>query len=158
MGGMLQLTELCTKTGERVMEVLHTKHPDARPLTAESLDTYPDRPPELVPIDITGNTVTEVAGQLYRGAGPGGSELVILQHWLLRFGAASRDLWLIVAELTEWLGNGRPLWAAYRAMMSGQLIALDKQPGVRPVGVGGTWRRLMAKCLIWVTGHEAKDA
>ena len=40
--------------------------------------------------------------------------------------------------------------------MSGRLIALDKQPGIRPVGVGETWRRLMAKCLLWVTGQEAK--
>ena len=42
--------------------------------------------------------------------------------------------------------------------MSGRLIALDKQPGIRPVGVGETWRRLMAKCLIKVTGPEAKAA
>ena len=42
--------------------------------------------------------------------------------------------------------------------MSGQLIALDKQPGIRPVGVGETWRRLMAKCLMQVTGQETKAA
>ena len=42
--------------------------------------------------------------------------------------------------------------------MSGRLIALDKQPGIRPVGVGKTWRRLMAKCLLKVAGPEAKSA
>ena len=42
--------------------------------------------------------------------------------------------------------------------MSGRLIALDKQPGIRPVGVGETWRRLMAKCLLKVDGPEAKSA
>ena len=42
--------------------------------------------------------------------------------------------------------------------MSGQLIALDKQPGIRPVGVGETWRCLMAKCLLKVAGSEAKTA
>ena len=42
--------------------------------------------------------------------------------------------------------------------MSSRLIALDKQPGIRPVVVGETWRRLMAKCLIRVTGQEEKSA
>ena len=42
--------------------------------------------------------------------------------------------------------------------MSGQRIALDNQPGIRLVGVGETWRRLMAKCLMQVTGPEVKAA
>ena len=42
--------------------------------------------------------------------------------------------------------------------MSSWLIALDKQPGIWPVIVGETWRRLMAKCLLKVAGPEAKTA
>ena len=38
------------------------------------------------------------------------------------------------------------------------MIALDKQPGVRPVRVGETWRRLMEKCLLWVTEKEDEAA
>ena len=55
-------------------------------------------------------------------------------------------------------GNWHPPCASYRALMSGRLIALDKQPGIRPVGVGETWRRLMAKCLLKVAGPQAKGA
>ena len=65
---------------------------------------------------------------------------------------------MIVTDFAEWLSNGRPPWDAYQAMMSGRLIALDNQSGVRPVGVGETWRRLMAKCLLRVTGQETKAA
>ena len=43
-------------------------------------------------------------------------------------------------------------------MMSGRLIALDKHPGIGPVGDGENWRRLMEKCLIRVVGQEAKAA
>ena len=71
-GGVLQPAELCNKTGERLMEVLCTKHSEAYPPTAASLDTYPDRPPEFVPVDITDDTVTEMAGRIYVGSGPGG--------------------------------------------------------------------------------------
>ena len=60
--------------------------------------------------------------------------------------------------MERWLGNGRTPWAAYRALMSGRLIALDKQPRIRPVDVGEIWRRMMAKGLYWVKGQEAKTA
>ena len=42
--------------------------------------------------------------------------------------------------------------------MSGRLIVLDKQPGVRPVGIGETWSRLFAKIVIKATGPEATMA
>ena len=155
---MLQPDDHCTKTGKRVMEVLHTKHPDARPLSAASLDAYPNNTLEVIPVDITDDVVSVVAGRLSGGAVPGGTDSVSLQHWLLRFGAASGELRLIVAEVGEWLSNGRPPWAAYRAMMSGRLVALDKSPGIRPVRIGETWRRLLAKCLLRVSGQEAKAA
>ena len=116
--------ETCTKTGERVMEVLCTKNPYARLPSMERLDAYPDNPPEIVPVYITDDVVTAVAGRLSGGAVPGGTDLVSLQHWLLRFRAASREIRLIVEEFGEWICNGRPPWAAYHAMMSGRLIAL----------------------------------
>ena len=81
-----------------------------------------------------------------------------LQNWLLQFGAVSGELRLSVADFAEWIGNRQPPWTAYHALMSGQLIALDKQPEVSPVGVGETWRRLMEKCVLRVTGQEAKAA
>ena len=90
------------------MEVLRTKHPKARTPTAASLDSYPGRPSELTPVDITEDTVTAVAGRLSGGAGPEGTDSVSLQHCLLRFGAASADLRLIVGEFFGWLGNGQP--------------------------------------------------
>ena len=140
------------------MEVLSSKHPKARTTTTASLDLYPYRPPKLTSVDITDDTVTAVAGRLSGGAGTGGTDSVSLQHWLLRFGAASGELRLIVGDFMEWMGNGRPPWAACKALTSGRMIALDKQPGIRPVGMGENWRRPMTKCLLRVTGPEAKDA
>ena len=66
------------------MEMLHTKHPYTRPPSTASLDAYPKNSPEMVPVDITDGLVAAVAGRLSRGAGPGGTDLVSLKHWLLR--------------------------------------------------------------------------
>ena len=41
--------------------------------------------------------------------------------------------------------------------MANRLIALDKCPGVRPVGIGEIWRRIFAKCVIVFAGGEAKE-
>ena len=48
--------------------------------------------------------------------------------------------------------------AAYCAIITGRMIALDKSTLIRPVGIGETWRRLLAKCLLRVLGQEAKAA
>ena len=111
------------------MEVLRTKHPEARTPTAVSLDCYKGIPPELTPVDITEDTVMAVAGRLSGGAGPGGTDSVSLQHWLLRFGATSAELRLIVGDFVEWLGNGRTPWAAYQALISVQCYQPDAYVG-----------------------------
>ena len=72
--GVLLTEDNCTKTGEQVMEVLRTKHPDACPPLAAYLDAYPNNPPEMVPVDITNDVVSAVAGRLSGGAGPGGTD------------------------------------------------------------------------------------
>ena len=76
----------------------------------------------------------------------------------MQLGVASAELRLIIEDFVERLANGWPPWVAYRALMSGRLIALDKHPEIRPVGVGGTWKRMMVKCLLKVVGPEAKSA
>ena len=91
------------------MEVLRTKHLEARAPSESSLDIYPDQPQELVPVD---DTVMEIAGRLPGGDGPGDTDSVRLQHWLLIFGEASRELRLKVAEFSECLAKRRPPWDA----------------------------------------------
>jgi hypothetical protein len=39
--------------------------------------------------------------------------------------------------------------------MANRLVALDKQPGTRPVGIGEVYRRLWAKCLLKAIGSQA---
>ena len=112
---------------------------------------------ELVELDITEEVCCKVARRLRGSAGPGGSDAVAIQGWLLRYGEASMELRKANAEFTSWLANESPPWAAYRALRSGRLVALDKGPGVRPVGIGETWMRYDSKCVLFVAGGEAKD-
>ena len=58
----------------------------------------------------------------------------------------------------QWPDSQSGPWAAIRALMSGRLVALDKCPGIRPIGIGELWRRLFSKCFPKVTGQQAKEA
>jgi hypothetical protein len=74
------------------------------------------------------------------------------------YGRASAELREEMAEWGKWLANTSPPWAAYRGMLTRRLVALDKQPGTRPVGIGCIWLRTISKLLLLETGKEAKRA
>ena len=107
---------------------------------------------------ITQDDVEAVSSRLSGAAGPGGTDAVELSNWLLRFGRESEALREEMAAWTNWLANTSPPWAAYRALMANRLVALDKQPGTRPVGIGEVYRRLWAKCLLKAIGSQATAA
>ena len=119
-----------------------------------TLETHEDTP-VFIPVEITEESVESVARNVLGSSGPGGTDSGALQGWLLKFGEGSNRLRTSIETFVDWSANGSPTWAYYRVFMSGWLIALDKQPGVRPVGVGETWRRLFANIVLKVTGPEA---
>ncbi|KAL7526623.1 hypothetical protein ACHAXR_001569, partial [Thalassiosira sp. AJA248-18] len=149
-----------TKSGRKVIDVLRDKHPpllipDLEKEDWASFEKY-DECPNAIPVDCSAEIVEEVAGKLSGGAGPGSIDALMLKKWLLRYGKASQELREELAAWTEWLCNENPPWAAFRAMMSCRLVALDKCPGVRPLGIGEIFRRAIAKCALKVCGDDAK--
>ena len=48
-------------------------------------------------------------------------------------------------------------WAAYRAIMANILVELDKMTGVRPVGIGETWKRIATKVVLEIAGGGEND-
>jgi hypothetical protein len=125
-GGILMASDIDEKTGASVATVLESKHPEARTPDASHLHTYTELP-EFVDIDITDETVEKVAHNLSGSAGLGGTDAKALQHWLLYFGSTSKALRVALAEFASWMSNEFPPWAAYRALMTGRLLAIDKK-------------------------------
>lgn len=123
----------------------------------EELDDY-EVVPDMLELDITADTVTEVVAKLSGTGGPGGVDSIALQQWLLKYGVQNHGLREAVVEFTRWMANDTSPWVAIRALMANRLMTLNKCPGVRPVGIGEFWRRLFAKCVLKVVGTEAKEA
>ena len=87
-----------------------------------------------------------------------GAEAIELRNWLLRFGCASDKLRVVIAILADWMANSSHPLDAYRALIYYCLVVLDKRPGVRPVGIGETLCRALAKLVIKAYGEHAKKA
>ena len=119
-----------------------------------TLETY-EETPIFIPVNVTEEDVESVVRKRLGRSGPGGTDSEALQGWLLKFGEDSNRLHTSVETFVDWLDNGNPPWATYCEIMSGRLIALDKQLVVRLVGVGEMWRHLFANILVRFTGTEA---
>ena len=48
-------------------------------------------------------------------------------------------------------------WSLLQALLASRLIALDKSPGIRPIGVGETLRRVIGKSICLVTRDDAES-
>ena len=129
-----------------VLEQLKEKHPVASRVQRGTVDTT-SAYPAVEDIVITSVQIEKTARKLCGSAGPSGADS---DHWksvLLRFRSRSELLRDCIATLACKMSNEVLPWKKLRALMSCRLIALDKRPGIRPVGIGECLRRLLAKSI-----------
>ena len=62
-----------------------------------------------------------------------------------------------VAALTTSLASSLVTWEHIRALKSKRLIALDKLPGIRPIGIREVLDRLCAKIMIEITRDDVQQ-
>ncbi|KAL3826902.1 hypothetical protein ACHAXA_000870, partial [Cyclostephanos tholiformis] len=159
-GGPYRPTNLDSKSGRPVIDVLWEKHPDCVVPSEWDFDAYPDAADLLdtMPVYCYEECVAKAAACLTGGAGPCGVEAEMLKHWLLCYSAPSELLRKAMAKWVDWLGNGSPPYAAYHAVKMVRTVALDKYPGIRPLGVGEVWMRLRSDCVHMKTKVAATNA
>ena len=141
---------------EKVIDILSKKHPNSvMPPKSSLMDCTALSDFETV--EITGNIIQRVACMMQGSAGPGGCDATHWQDSLLRYGAHSASLRESVASLARTLANMVVSWSDIRALMACRLVALDKCPGVRPIGIGETLRRILGKAVALVTRYDIED-
>ena len=110
-----------------------------------------DALPTLIEVDVTAEHVQKVAKNLSGGAGVSGLDTAQWQYLLLNHGGGEA-----MASLTRRLANTVVDWDVIRALKAKKLIALDKCPGVRPIGIGDVADRLSAKVMIYISGDDVQ--
>jgi hypothetical protein len=143
-GGAYRPFDLDSMSGRPVIEVLREKHHASRVPTEEDFDAHIGAPDclDLMPVYCFKECVAKAAARLSGSVGPCGVDAEMLKNWYLHHGDHSGRLHDAMATWVDWLSNGLPPYAAYRAVNTVRTVALYKSPGVRPLGIGESWMRL----------------
>ena len=153
-------TDTFTTDGETpisVLDVLHSQHPIPSQLRPSDLPKF-ESVPHLPRLHFTDDHVCKVATKLGGACGLSGIDGHTLKTWLLYYGAASSALRTAFQQFVTWQANNIIPWAALRALKSKRGLALNKFPGVRPIGIGNIEDRFLAKLLLAEAGPSATDA
>ena len=79
------------------------------------------------------------------------------EMFFLCYGSCSARCRDAVASLVSLLGNSIVDWNWIRALLAIGLIALDKCPGVHPIGIAETLRHISLKVICFITRSGAEE-
>ena len=90
-------------------------------------------------------------------AGPSGLDAREWRRLCTSHKRASKDLCASLAIVVRRICSSFVDPTSIQPLLVCHLIALDKQPGVRPIGVGDTARRIIAKAVLSIVGPDIQD-
>lgn len=155
-GGGVLLPNTILADGRTVFQTLQNKYPPQK--SPDEQNFLPcENLPIMIDIDVSAQHVEKIARYLHGSAGPSGTDADQWKSMLLRFGSHSARLREAIASLTRWLANGIIDWNSIKALLTKRGVALDKCPGVRPIGVGEVLQRICAKIMAFITGEDVQE-
>ena len=105
---------------------------------------------------MTGETIKQAANRTQRAAGPSGVEA---DAWCLFFPLKndSVDLCDALAGVVRRLCTSSVPPESVSGFVTCRLIPLNKDPGVRPIGIGEAPRHIIAKSILKVIGQDIQS-
>ena len=107
---------------------------------------------------ITGNLIREAATKIQGSAGPSGVDAYLWRRFCLSFKTASTELCNALAGVARRLCTSAVAPESLSAFVACRLISLDKNPGIRPIGIGEVPRRIIAKSVLRVVPEDIQEA
>ena len=161
-GGVLRLEELVATNGsdaKSVRDTLKCKHPTSQPAAQDSI--MPGTPPEIHSVifdSIDARLIRSMALKTKGAAGPSGLDAYAWRRLCTVFKSTSNSLCQALADVAKRLCSVLVDPQAIAPFLGCRLIALDKCPGVRPIGIGDTARRIVAKAVLQITRGDVQEA
>jgi len=153
--GMLELSD-------ETLSQLIVKHPESEPLHEDFLLHGPIKNVNPIIYDeIDESLVFKAANKTDGAAGPSKLDGDEWKKILCSnsFGAASIDLRKAIARMTrELCSQDINDHESIEALLAWTLIPLDKNPGVRPIGIGEVLRRIIGKVVIYTMKKDVTES
>ena len=138
-----------------VLDTLKEKHPEASAISWDAvLDSEPAPSHPVVFERLTGDTIRHAALHCQGAAGPSGLDANCWWRLCTMFHGASKQLCEALTAATRRLCTSFIDPTIIRPFIACRLIPLSKNPGVRPIGICDTLRRIMGKAILNVIGAE----
>ena len=139
------------KVNDTILMELHTKHPAGKKADVEFLLHGPLKLAENVIFDgIDEETVCNAAKNLKGTGGPSGLNSDGVKRILCSkaFRSSSKNLCYALSLVIRRLCTEFVDPECTKALNACRLIPLNKNPGVRPIGIGEVFKRIIAKCVM----------
>ena len=160
-GGPLNAEQKIDDTSEEtVLETLIKKHPEARSAHPSTLENqaHHTAPHPVVFEAINGQLIRSLAMNMKGAGGPSGLDSIAWRHMCSQYKEASEDLCNSLANVARRISTCHVNPSGLEAMLTCRLIALDKCPGVRPIGIGETSRRIISKAILSIIKDDIQEA
>ena len=154
-GGLLHLDDPVDGKGS-VREVLTSKHPPSQPAHPDTIIN--DDPKEVHPVLFESLEIKSAALHTSGAAGPFGIDALGWRRLCTAHKSASAELCHSLALVAKHLCTELVDPAGIAPFLACRLITLDKNPGVRPIGIGDVSRRIIAKAILNVVRQDVQEA
>jgi hypothetical protein len=157
-GSLLQLTDI-TNNGRTVYDILKDKHPMPASINKDYI--IPGTPPETHPVIFEGidaDLIRSVSLRTSGAAGTSGLDALTWKKLCTSYKKASNQLCCSLALTAKRLATQFVDPISIAPLLGSRLIALDKCPGVRPIGIGEVPRRIIAKAILSIVRNDIQDA
>ena len=158
---MDDVIDLGDNTKKPVLDILKLKHPRAQPASPDAVPERNTAPPDVHPVvfeEITATSIRRTALQTKDAAGPSGIDAYGWRRLCTSFRYASHDLCNTLAAIARQLYTTFVDPEGTSPLLARCLIALDKCPGIRPIGICETPRCIIAKAILFATKVDLQDA
>lgn len=143
-------------------DILIEKHPQGKTPSPDALlspDTVENLSYDPVLFDqITGDAIRLAALHTHGAAGPSGTDAYLWRRFCSSFGPASAALCNALAAVARRVCTSNIIPAWLSAFTACRLVPLDKNPGVRPIGIGEVSRRIIAKVVLKIISRDIQLA
>ncbi len=161
-GGVLLLNDTiqANSNEQTVRDVLFEKHPNGQPAHPDTLLQPPTTTSDVHPVlfdRLDGEMIRHIALQTDGSAGPSGVDSHGWRRMCTSFKKASTELCNSVAIVARRISTTLVDPVGLSPLIACRLIALDKCPGVRPIGIGETARRIIGKAILHIVREDIQE-
>ena len=161
-GGILHLDDLVNPDdpiSPTVRDTLVHKHPVRQPVCNSCI--VPEEPQDPHPVifeSLDANAIHSAALRVNGAAGPSGLDSHAWRCLCTSRKGASRDLCAALASVAVRVCTSYVHPSSIAPLLACRLIALDKHPGLRPIGIGDTAHRIIAKAVLSIIQPDIQYA